>query len=562
MVTTAPVQQTIPVPANFPVRWKRPDDERLFWQIDRMHFPDPMTPMDFALMSAAHEQFTWAFASYGIPLAFSSRHLNYRWYLSVNPTVTDPALLLSQMQTGLENLSATMTRLGSLWNDAWLPEVKEHLAFWDGFDLTSALMADLLIHFEETLKRHNRVWQIHFLQTFPVYMAMSAFEDLYQDLFNSDNGLSAYQLMQGLPNKTVEMGRALWQLSRTVLASPTLRATFDEAADPLLALAQTPEGQAFLTDFETFLDEHGRRGEQLGVSHMTWREDPSQAIAHLREYINQPDFDFDAQQSALAAEREEATAIARARLAGYPRTIIEQFEAMLAAAQQATIISEDHNAYIDFGAIDRVRQVLLEFGRRFTRAGIIAAPQDIFMLTPAELRCTSERLFEIDRTVLVARRKAEMERSRRITPPPALGTLPAAPPPDDPLSRAIGKFFGLPAAEPERTDDALVIHGSSGSSGKVSGIARVILTLDDAGRLAEGDILVAPTTAPAWTPLFATAAAIVTDTGGVLSHSAVVAREYRIPAVVGTGIGTTVIQDGDLIEVDGNAGTVSIVRPH
>jgi pyruvate,water dikinase len=91
-------------------------------------------------------------------------------------------------------------------------------------------------------------------------------------------------------------------------------------------------------------------------------------------------------------------------------------------------------------------------------------------------------------------------------------------------------------------------------------VARVILSLADAGRLAHGDILVAPTTAPAWTPLFATAAAVVTDTGGVLSHSAVVAREYRIPAVVGAAIATTVIQDGDLIEVDGDGGVVRIVQ--
>jgi pyruvate,water dikinase len=87
----------------------------------------------------------------------------------------------------------------------------------------------------------------------------------------------------------------------------------------------------------------------------------------------------------------------------------------------------------------------------------------------------------------------------------------------------------------------------------------VIRSLEEAGRLQQGEILVTETTAPPWTPLFATAGGIVTDAGGILSHCAVVAREYRIPAVVGTGGGTAVIVDGQMIEVDGDAGAVRIL---
>jgi pyruvate,water dikinase len=101
--------------------------------------------------------------------------------------------------------------------------------------------------------------------------------------------------------------------------------------------------------------------------------------------------------------------------------------------------------------------------------------------------------------------------------------------------------------------------GHAGSPGKARGRARLVRSLADAGKLGAGDVLVAEATAPPWTPLFATAAAIVTDAGGVLSHCAVVAREYRVPAVVGTGRATAVIQDGDLLEVDGDAGLVRII---
>jgi rifampicin phosphotransferase len=120
------------------------------------------------------------------------------------------------------------------------------------------------------------------------------------------------------------------------------------------------------------------------------------------------------------------------------------------------------------------------------------------------------------------------------------------------------KFFGGPP--PVQTDQA-VVTGYAGSPGIARGPARVIRSLVDAARLQPGEILVTETTAPPWTPMFATAAAVVTDTGGVLSHCAVVAREYRIPAVVGTGVATSKIADGQIVEVDGDAGIVRLVSP-
>jgi phosphoenolpyruvate synthase/pyruvate phosphate dikinase len=131
-------------------------------------------------------------------------------------------------------------------------------------------------------------------------------------------------------------------------------------------------------------------------------------------------------------------------------------------------------------------------------------------------------------------------------------------PPDDPVGRMMGRFFGEPQ---EAQTDPNVLRGNAGSSGKIRGPARVVLALAEAGELKLGDVLVTETTTPPWTPLFATASAVVTDTGGVLSHCAGVAREYRIPAVVGTGEATKVIKDGQLLEVDGDAGVVRIIEP-
>jgi phosphoenolpyruvate synthase/pyruvate phosphate dikinase len=136
-----------------------------------------------------------------------------------------------------------------------------------------------------------------------------------------------------------------------------------------------------------------------------------------------------------------------------------------------------------------------------------------------------------------------------------LGTMPPGPPPESPFTRLAAKFGGAPAAAAEPG----LVRGASGSAGTATGVARVVGSLAEAARLKPGEVLVAETTAPPWTPLFAVAAAVVTDTGGILSHCAVVAREYGIPAVVGTDRATTAIADGDVVEVDGDAGTVRIV---
>ena len=180
----------------------------------------------------------------------------------------------------------------------------------------------------------------------------------------------------------------------------------------------------------------------------------------------------------------------------------------------------------------------------------------MFHLTVAEIRETVGALPNADRRGVVAERRAEIAKYGAVTPPVAVGTPPPGPPPDNPMVRALGKFFGGP---PAASDDPDVLLGAAGSPGTVRGKARVITNLADAARLQSGEILVAAMTSPPWTPLFITAGGIVTDRGDVLSHAAIVAREYGVPAVVSTGSATARLQDGQIIEVDGDAGVVRLV---
>ncbi|MBI4497727.1 MAG: hypothetical protein HY689_07515 [Chloroflexi bacterium] len=546
----------IPAPPNFPVTWERPDDERLFWTHFRMHYPRPVTPMTYAF--SFHHAFNLAAAHYELPIRVDARRINTYYYWSVFPGVPLDEIA-SYGRRAEAKLGAAVGRLRDLWETEWLPQVRQHLAFWDSFDRQNATLPALLAHLDETLERFTQAWTIHFDLVFPMYLAMSLFEELYQEVFPDGGAAEAYRLLQGFGNTSVETDRALWELSRKALASPEVRQTIQEhpPGKVLAALPRSPAGQVFLGEIQAYLSVYGRRSTQyIELAEPGWIEDPAPVIESLKGYITQPDRDLVAEQAALSAERERLVAAARAHLHHQPEPVRAQFATLLSAAQAATVISEDHTFWIDYGAMHRVRLVLLEFGRRFAEAGVLDQPNDIFYLTLDEVQETAAALPSLNRRQLAGARRAEMEYFRTIQPPPALGTLPPGPPPSDPFGRAIGKLFGAPP-EPPTTPQA--VRGTAASRGIARGTARVVRSLAEAGKLQPGDILVTETTMPPWTPLFAIAAAVVTDTGGVLSHCAIVAREYGIPAVVGTGNATSAIQDGQTIEVDGATGMVRIL---
>jgi pyruvate,water dikinase len=486
-----------------------------------------------------------------------TRIINTYCYCAVTSVAASPEQIEAMGQRAQAHLQDLAQRLGEFWEQEWLPEIKRHLAYFEALDLQGAAADELRAILEETIARFERLWQIHFRTVMPVYLPISIFEEFYRDLFGAETTFDAYRLLQGFDNKTIESDRALWQLSRSALASPVVRRILEEhaAADVISVMEQSSEGQAFLAQLRGYLEEYGQRGNTWNFAGPSWREDPTPVMTALKDYITQRDRDLPGEMAALADERERRLAETRERLKDYPQPIVQQFEGLLKAAQTGTVLTEEHGFWIDFRSMHQVRRVLMECGRRLAQAGVIEQPGDVFYLNLDELRDAIRMRPGDDRREIVAARKAEMEHFRTITPPPVLGTQPPGPPPDNPMTRMGFKFGGgLPPAQ----TDPRVISGNAGSPGRVRGQVKVISSLGEAQKLRLGDILVAETTAPPWTPLFSIAAAVVTDTGGILSHCAVVAREYGIPAVVGTGIATAKLQDGQLVEVDGDAGIVRI----
>jgi pyruvate,water dikinase len=550
--------QTLPAAPEFALD---PADAHLFFQQDKMHFPEPLAPMESAMLERSlGAGFGYGARAYHAPIVgVEVRTVNGYEYQAMVMMQGTPEQMEAQGKLAEQAARAAIGSLDEIWNDKILPEVRAHLGFWDSFDLAGATRAALSAHVAETWKRLARIWELHFEMVLPAYLAISEFDELYRGLFPDAGPLDSYRLLEGLPNMTVEVGQAMWRLSRRAVASPAVRAVFEARSteDIPAALYATPEGRAFLAELEQYVDRYGRRADKWTLTAPSWTEDSSPVIESLRDFVRRTEIDEPAVVTAAAAAgREQAIAAAREQLAGYPAAVVGQFEGMLHAAQSGTVISEDHNFWIDNMSIHHLRAVLLEGGRRLVDDGALVRATDVLMLTPEELQAALDAP-GADYRGRVSERTDRMERQAQITPPPVLGTMPAGPPPtDDPFGRFAMKFNGMPSMAEAPAGE---IHGSSGSAGTVRGTARIISSISEAGRLQPGDILVAETTAPPWTPLFATVAAVVTDTGGVLSHCAVVAREYGIPAVVGTQTATIAIKDGDTIEVDGDAGIVRIV---
>ena len=550
-----PEPVAIPPQEDFPVEWASADEQKIPWELDLMHWNEVMPPLEGQFWAQFMHGLSLSLEHFEMPLQAAAKSFNYWFYMGIFPRVP-PEQMEEQSKRGDELLMATIGRLQERWDEEWLPEIKAQIEEWDAYDLEAASPADLHAHFTEAWGGALRLADVHFQIVLPVYIALSLLDDLYQDLFSLGD-MESQKLVQGFDNKTLEVGRALWDLSRKAKASDEVRKTFEEHApgDVMNALAESDGGQAFAKELEAFLNSHGKRMSDWGISYGSWLEDPSPVMVTLKGYIEQ-EGDPRQELKERAAEREEAVAAARERLQGHPSDVRDEFEHLLDAASTAVVLTEDHGYWIDFQSTYRVRRVIMEMGKRLAEAGTLATAGDVFLLGTDEIAAAVAASPAPDHTGLVEERKNEMEHFASLKPPEFMGTS-YGPPPPGLMSDALGKFFGAPAEQDDAAEHT--VAGNAGSQGKVRGTARVLRSLDDSDRLGVGEILVAETTSPSWTPLFGIAGGIVTDTGGILSHCAVVAREYGIPAVVGTRVATSTIRDGQTIEVDGDAGQLHLV---
>ena len=399
-------------------------------------------------------------------------------------------------------------------------------------------------------------------RTMPVaMMAELAFAGFYDRLVARKGEPPAVTFLLGLDSEPILAERSLFDLARWSQAQPGLAASLAETptrsiVDYLSDSASPPptpdtEWPAWRERFHAHLERYGAMLYDMDFARAVPADDPSPLIDALRFYLAGAVGDPGARQAKLTAAREEAIGRIRGRLTWGARRRI--FDRLLGWTHSALPMREAVQADIGLGW-PTLRRLLRELGRRAVDAGVLVEPDDVFWITAEE---ADEIAAALDggkealtpRVESVQQRKALWRGRAQVTPPVAL-----------PVGK---KFFGfnlarfMPAAVEVAEGD--VIKGLGAQAGTVTARARVLQGPEDFGKMQPGEVLVAAITTPAWTPLFALASAIVTDVGGVLSHSSIVAREYDIPAVLGTGVATTRIQDGQMLRVDGSAGTVEVV---
>jgi pyruvate,water dikinase len=437
------------------------------------------------------------------------------------------------------------------WRDEILPAHLRTVAEWKGLDLATASDERLLYGVRQLARSEAVYWG-----STTMVLAVAKNSDLALDRFLSiglpRSGLSSALFLRGFASKAVDAEAELRAIAEQIRASAQLREVVAATrADQLLdVLAASPGGSGVVKNLRRYLDRYGHQVYNLDFAEPTQAEDPLPVLLSLKIYVQQPGLDLRARQAEMARNRESLTQKTARSLDRLRRPL---FLKILRWAQGLAPYREEAMFYVG-SAWPALRRIALELGRRLVDGGSLHVAEDVFFLQTSELQAASQaRASGQTRPDLatLARDRHELREARRRLHPPA-----AVPP----ASRWKFGPIDISFAETQKRNVATgpTLSGFAVSPGRVTAPASVILSPADFDRMIPDTILVCPTTNPAWTPLFAQARGLVTDIGGVAAHGSIVAREYGIPAVMGTGNATQRIASGRMVTVDGDAGVVTL----
>jgi phosphohistidine swiveling domain-containing protein len=563
---------------SFPIEWASDTERDFFWVYDDLHIPHPVSPMFFDIggwwLSCDH-----MFRRFGTPFAVDWLAKVVNGYVYTTAIPADPDVRIegteysSRYQARVPRDAAFATTMGAYldtvlpvygqrfadwWHDRLVPEMERNFAYLEAeLDRAEEMsLAETACLLEDAIDVHDRHWKIHWMLNFA---QLSATLDL-RAVMERTRGAVDETLLGRLQNSASDRNwdsiEALWGMKNEVRDDPELRAAFapERVEDIAENLRASERGRRFLAErMEPYQREYGW--------HAVWshefifptvREQMEPVLELVRGYLV-TDYDF---PTAIAAMRRDIQAASEEILAGLDGEDLEAMRAANATNLRMAPLTPDHHFYIDQGANAHLRLVLLAVGRKLAEAGRLDAPDDVLFLRYAELRALIGSADALDARGIVATRRAEREAAARIQPRDWVGTV-------TPSQLAFPYLvnWGYPERfHRQASTDVDVIEGIAASPGVIEGVARVVRTVDEFDDVRDGDILVCQMTNPAWVVLFTRIAGLVTDTGGTTAHPAVLAREFGIPAVVGTSEATHRIATGDRIRVDGGAGRVEVLE--
>ena len=562
---------------DFPVRWESEREKELFWVYDDLHCPHPLSPMYEDIggwwLSCDH-----MFRRFGTPFATDWICKNVNGYLYTAAIPADADFKIDAMEYDLRvsavipldpdyakkigtYLGAVLptygNNFGTWWRERLVPEMDRNFAYLEKMiDKQDELsLMDLACLLEDAIDIHDRHWKIHWMLNFAQLSATLNLRAVYEKTHGSVDEAVLGRLQNSAKDRNWDSIEALWKMKEESKADPVLSAAFkhETAGEIITALEATPRGQQFIAQrVKPYQKEFGW--------HAVWShefifptvfEQMEPVIELVRGYI-ETNYDYPKTVAALAEDIKKASEDV---LAGLEGSALDEMRAANDVNLKMAPLTPDHHFYIDQGANAHVRLVLMAIGKKLVAAGALDHADDVVFLRYNELRVFMGDPAGMDARKIVADRKVARERSYHFRPKEWIGTCTPTQ-----LAFPYLNLWGFPDKFYRKASSvAGEITGIGGSPGVVEGIARVVTREDQFDEVRAGDILVCQMTNPAWVVLFTKIVGLVTDAGGTVSHPAVLSREFGIPAVVGTTVGTEQIHTGDRIRINGATGVVSIL---
>lgn len=570
---TAPSVPLEPIPVPVDV----PDG---FWRRETTHAPEPHFPLNrivFPLRRRAtrracqelgllmegidmREIGGWEYARM-IPLGGAKeRPAPPRWifWLAVR---LHPGMRRRLRECADAQRSGTVERLIRRYWDEWRPELKRDMERLRSQPLEPTDASALDAHLKAVHDMLEHALDVHFRVALASMIAVGELNLTCRDLFGWDDP-TTLRLVNGLSLQSSAPCRALVDLVGFAAARPDLVELLESnPTEEQIAQAD----MAFHERFQEYKTSWGHRALRYDVGEATLAERPELLVRLICNQLRQR-YDPATRASSLEAERETALAEARALLQEAAQPDRERFEYVLSVAKRAYPVREDnvfHTVGLPLAVLRRGAQAA---GRHLADHGLLDDVDDVFFLEWEELRSAIRD--PSDQRALVARRRAEREWVLAHPGPETFGTNPGPPPDFGALPHGArlvmqALLHTMERVIPDEHDmphdvRGTTVRGTPAAAGRYTGTVRVITGEHEFSKLRPGDVLVCPITSPVWSVLFPSVGALVTDTGGILSHPAIIAREFCVPAVVASGNATTVLRDGDVVTVDGQTGTVEV----
>jgi phosphohistidine swiveling domain-containing protein len=538
-----------------------PADLEVTWELDDMHMPYALSPLaaDY-ITKALGASFNHHYALFGGAQTLEARVWHgyaYFGFSSGVPEAEGDAAKARWIATLRERVPVT----AAYWRDEALPELRrlyDSISSIQVDELPAAALAEAWL---QAWRATLRAWQIHFISIMGPYQVLEDLADQYGAAMGPGHDVEALTLTRGDAHELEAVDAEIEALTEMLRASPALAdavaevdadgpgsrsSDVEDRSIDRPAIARTPGGPSFLEALDAFLARHGHLGQNHDdLRDPSWAEAPAILLTNLATRLaaeSPATGDRLAEQQRLA---DDLAAAMRTALADRP-VDLARLEETLALAREVGYLTEGHNYWIDRMAQARLRTLVGRVARRLVREGVLETPHDVFFLGRDEI---AEAIVDgRPRQEVVQERRATFEQQQAMQPPRYVGPVPKDTGPPD--------RFDAPRLDAKSADE---LRGTGASAGIVRGPARLVASQEAFGAVQPGDIVVCPASNPSWVPVFTIAGGLVTNTGGVLSHAAVVAREFGLPAVVGVVGATDKIRDGRLVEIDGTAGTVRLL---